>query len=158
MKLNEIRDNHGARKKKMLVGRGIGCTKGKTSGRGVKGQKARTGVALAGFEGGQMPLHRRIPKRGFNNIFAVEHDVINIGRLEKAIKDGAIDAKKPINAATLQQAGMIGKAKGGLHLLAKGSITSKITIEVVRASPAAVAAVEKAGGKVVQTGAEAKAA
>lgn len=148
MKLNEIRDNKGARKKKMLVGRGIGCGKGKTSGRGVKGQKARTGVALGGFEGGQMPLHRRIPKRGFNNIFAVEHVVINIGRLQKSIDAGIINAAQPITEEVMVKAGIVAKANGGVHLLAKGAITSKIAISVTRASASAIAAVEKAGGKV----------
>lgn len=151
MKLNEIRDNKGARRKKMVVGRGIGCTKGKTCGRGVKGQKARTGVALKGFEGGQMPMHRRIPKRGFNNIFAVEQAVINVGRLQSAIDAGVI---KPdaITEETMVKAGIIAQVEGGVCLLAKGTLKSKITITVTRASASAIAAVEKAGGKVTLVG------
>lgn len=151
MKLNDIRDNPGARKKRMIVGRGIGSGKGKTCGRGVKGQKARTGVSLRGFEGGQMPLHRRLPKRGFNNIFARELSEINLGRLQKAIDDGKIDAKKTITTAILVDAGIAAKAKDGLKLLGTGEIKAKIQIEVEAASKSAVAAVEKAGGKVAIT-------
>src|ERR1700722_20554645 len=110
MKLNDLRDNKGARKKRMTVGRGIGSGKGKTSGRGVKGQKARTGVALRGFEGGQMPLHRRLPKRGFVNIFAKEYAELNLGRLQRAIEAGQIDAKKPITAESLREARVVSKA------------------------------------------------
>lgn len=152
MKLNEIRDNEGARKSRTRVGRGIGSGKGKTGGRGVKGQKSRSGVAIKGFEGGQMPLYRRLPKRGFNNKnFRTEYAVVNIGRLQKAIDAGKIDAKKPINAEMLQEAGLVGKLKSGVRLLAKGELKAKVEIEVARASKAAVEAVEKAGGKVTET-------
>ena len=152
MKLNEIRDNEGARKSRTRVGRGIGSGKGKTGGRGVKGQKSRTGVAIKGFEGGQMPIYRRLPKRGFNNKnFRTEYAVVNIGRLQKAIDNGKIDTKKPITAEVLQEAGLVTKLKAGVRLLAKGELTAKVTIEVARASGAAVEAVEKAGGKITQT-------
>lgn len=148
MKLNEIRDNEGARKKKMTVGRGIGSGKGKTSGRGVKGQKARTGVRLKAFEGGQMPLIRRMPKRGFNNIFAKDFAIINLGRLQKAIDDGRINIAQPITQEVLVAARVISRAADGLHVLAKGELKAKITIVAVKASASAKAAVEKAGGKV----------
>jgi len=148
IKLNDLRDNPGARKKPMSIGRGIGCGKGKTCGRGVKGQKARTGVSIRGFEGGQMPLHRRLPKRGFNNIFAKTYGEINLGRLQAAIEAGKIDIKKPITAETLSTAGIVGTECDGLRLLAKGEIKSKIEITVAGASKSAIAAVEKAGGKV----------
>lgn len=151
MKLNEIRDNAGARKKKMTIGRGIGSGKGKTSGRGVKGQKARTGVRLKNFEGGQMPMIRRMPKRGFTNIFAKEFAIINLGRLQKAIDDGRINAGQEINVDVLVAARVIAGAADGLQLLAKGAITSKVTIVAAKASAAAKAAVEKAGGKVTLT-------
>jgi large subunit ribosomal protein L15 len=148
MKLNEIRDNKGARVKLMEVGRGIGSGKGKTCGRGVKGQKARTGVRLKGFEGGQMPIYRRMPKRGFNNIFAEEHAVINLGRLQMAIDEKLLNAAEPITEEMLVVGGMVARAEGGVHLLAKGEIKTKITVIVTRASKAAIEAVEKAGGKV----------
>lgn len=149
-KLNDLRDNEGARKNKMRVGRGIGSGKGKTAGRGVKGQKARTGVAINGFEGGQMPLHRRLPKRGFTNLFANEYSVVNLGLLQKAIDGGKIDVSKEIDAAVLVAAGLVGKlAKDGVRLLGRGELTSKITIAVAGASASAKAAVEKAGGSVV---------
>lgn len=151
MKLNEIRDNAGARKKKMTIGRGIGSGKGKTSGRGVKGQKARTGVRLKNFEGGQMPMIRRMPKRGFTNIFAKEFTIINLGRLQKAIDDGRINAGQEINMDVLVAARVITGAADGLQVLAKGTITSKVTIVAAKASAAAKAAVEKAGGKVTVT-------
>ena len=151
MKLNDLRDNKGARKKRMCVGRGIGSGKGKTSGRGVKGQKARTGVALGGFEGGQMPLHRRLPKRGFNNIFAKEYAELNLGRLQQAIEDGRVDAKKPITAENLVEARVVAKAKDGIRLLAKGEIKAKVELTVAGASKTAIAAIEKAGGKVTLT-------
>tara|TARA_B100001123_G_scaffold360032_1_gene415824 strand:- start:1263 stop:1745 length:483 start_codon:yes stop_codon:yes gene_type:complete len=152
MKLNEIRDNEGARKDRTRVGRGIGSGKGKTGGRGVKGQKSRTGVAIKGFEGGQMPIYRRLPKRGFNNKnFRTEYAVVNIGRLQSAIDAGKIDAKKPINAEVLQAAGLVGNLKAGVRLLAKGELKAKVDMEVARASAAAVEAVEKAGGKITQT-------
>lgn len=151
MKLNEIRDNQGARKRKMTVGRGIGSGKGKTSGRGVKGQKARTGVRLKNFEGGQMPMIRRMPKRGFNNIFARDFSILNLGRLQAAIDDGRINAGQPITQDVLVAAGIVNHADDGVHLLAKGTLKSKVTITVAKASTAAKAAVEKAGGQITLT-------
>lgn len=148
-KLNDLRDNEGARYKFKRIGRGIGSGKGKTSGRGVKGQGSRTGVSLHGFEGGQMPIYRRLPKRGFNVPFAKEYVEVNLGRLQAAIDAGKIDAGKTVDAAALQAAGLVGNVRDGVRLLARGEITSKVTIEVVGASKAAVAAVEKAGGSVV---------
>lgn len=151
MKLNEIRDNPGARKRRMIVGRGIGSGKGKTCGRGVKGQKARTGVALKGFEGGQMPMHRRLPKRGFKNIFAFEFSVINLDRLQKAIDAGQIDASKEITGDMLIASGLVKRARDGVRLLGKGSIKSKVNVTVAGASKTAIDAVAKAGGKVTVT-------
>lgn len=148
-KLNDLRDNPGARKNKMRVGRGIGSGKGKTAGRGVKGQTSRTGVAINGFEGGQMPLHRRLPKRGFTNLFSKEYSVVNLGLLQKAIDGGKIDVSKEIDAVALVAAGLVGKLeKDGVRLLGRGELTAKITIAVAGASASAVAAVEKAGGSV----------
>jgi large subunit ribosomal protein L15 len=135
----------------MSVGRGIGSGKGKTCGRGVKGQKARTGVSIRGFEGGQMPLHRRLPKRGFNNIFAKEYSELNLGRLQEAIEAKRIDASKPINAEVLMKAGIITNARDGLRILGNGEIKSKIELTVAGASKSAIAAIEKAGGKVTVT-------
>lgn len=148
MKLNEIRDNDGARYQSKRLGRGIGSGKGKTSGKGVKGQTSRTGVAINGFEGGQMPIYRRLPKRGFNNPNAKHFAVINLGRLQKAIDEKRIDAAKPINAEALSAAGLIGKVLDGVRLLGHGEIKAKVAIEVTGASAAAIAAVEKAGGSV----------
>src|ERR1700685_4641922 len=148
MKLNDLRDNPGARKKRMTVGRGIGSGKGKTSGRGVKGQKARTGVALRGFEGGQMPLHRRLPKRGFVNIFAKDYAELNVGRLQEAIESGRLDAKNPITAEILAKAGVVSKSRDGVRLLGKGEIKAKVQLTVAGASKSAIAAIEKAGGSV----------
>jgi large subunit ribosomal protein L15 len=148
MKLNEIRDNEGARKGRMRVGRGIGSGKGKTSGRGQKGQTSRSGVSINGFEGGQMPLHMRLPKRGFNNIFAKDHAEINLGRLQKAVDAGTIKAGDVLDHAALLKAGLTGKAKDGVRLLAKGNLTAALTLKVAGASAAAKAAVEKAGGTV----------
>ncbi len=148
MKLHELSDNPGANKARKRVGRGIGSGKGKTSGAGVKGQKARSGVSIKGFEGGQMPLHRRLPKRGFNNIFALKFKVVNIGRLQGAIDAGRLDAGKPVDAAALKAAGIVKSAPDGIRLLAKGELKSKINITVAGASKAAVEAVEKAGGSV----------
>ena len=148
MKLNEIADNEGARKGRMRVGRGIGSGKGKTSGRGVKGQKARTGVAIKGFEGGQMPLHRRIPKRGFLPPHQKLWQLVNLGRLQKAIDENKLDAGKPIDAAAMQAAGLFKRAGDGVRLLGKGEIKTKIDVKVAGASASAIAAVEKAGGKV----------
>lgn len=149
MKLNEIRDNPGARLKSKRLGRGIGSGKGKTSGKGVKGQKAREGVALNGFEGGQLPIYRRLPKRGFNNVNRKDYAALNIGALEAAFVAGKLDAAKPLTEAMLESAGLVRLGKvDGVRLLAKGEITRAITIEVSGASAAAIAAVEQAGGTV----------
>ncbi len=150
-KLNEIRDNEGAHKKRMRVGRGPGSGKGKTAGRGVKGQKSRSGVALRGFEGGQMPLHMRMPKRGFNNPFALKLVEVNLWRIEKAIEAGKLDAKKPITAETLIAAGVIRRVKNGVRLLGHGDLKSKLDLTVWSATASAVKAVEAAGGKLTQT-------
>ncbi len=150
MKLNEIRDNKGAHYKFKRIGRGIGSGKGKTSGRGGKGQTARTGVALNGFEGGQTPLHRRLPKRGFNQkAFRSKFRVINLGRLQKALDDGKLKPDMTVDGAALVAAGLVRRLHDGVRLLAKGELKTKLTIEVVGASKAAVEAVEKLGGKVV---------
>ena len=152
MKLNELRDNQGARKKFKRIGRGIGSGKGKTSGRGVKGQKARTGVSLNGFEGGQLPIYRRLPKRGFVNIFRKDYVAINIGTIEAAIADGRLAADAPIDEAALRAAGLLRKGRfDGVRLLAKGELTRKVAITVHGASAAAKAAVEAAGGSVTVT-------
>jgi large subunit ribosomal protein L15 len=149
MKLHEISDNAGARKARMRIGRGIGSGKGKTGGRGGKGQTARSGVRIKGFEGGQMPLHRRLPKRGFSNQpFALKLNEINIGRLQKAIDDGKLDPKATVNAETLVKAGLLRRARGGVRLLGTGELKAKISVEVYGASKSAQAAVEKAGGSV----------
>ena len=148
MKLNQISDNPGATKDRIRVGRGIGSGKGKTGGRGHKGQKSRTGVAIKGFEGGQMPIFRRLPKRGFTNLFRKVFEPVNVGGIQKAIDDKKIDAKKPITAEVLKAAGLVGKIQDGVRVLAKGKITAKIDIQVDGASKAAVAAIEAAGGKV----------
>ena len=155
MKLNEIRDNEGATKNRMRVGRGIGSGKGKTAGRGVKGQKARTGVAIKGFEGGQMPLHRRLPKRGFNNIFALDFNEVGLGRVQEAIDAGKLDAKAVVTAAALKAAGVINRVKDGVRLLGNGEIKAAIAFEIEGASKPAAAAVEKAGGSVKIVGAKA---
>ena len=149
MKLNDIRDNAGARLKSKRLGRGIGSGKGKTSGKGVNGQKARTGVSLNGFEGGQLPIYRRLPKRGFTNINRKEYAPLNLGRLEAALAAGKLDALQPITETLLAQAGLVRLNKvHGVRLLAKGTISRAVTIEVSGASAAAVAAVEQAGGSV----------
>ena len=149
MKLNELSDNPGARKDRTRVGRGIGSGKGKTGGRGVKGQKSRSGVSIKGFEGGQMPIYRRMPKRGFTNLFRKEFAVVNLGKLQLAIDDKRIDAKKTIDTAALMAAGLVGRRVGdGVRLLANGELKTKITVQVAGASKSAVVAVEKAGGKV----------
>lgn len=158
MKLNEIRDNEGARKGRKRLGRGIGSGLGKTSGRGHKGQGARTGVAIKGFEGGQMPLERRIPKRGFKSRSRLEYQVVNLGRLQAAIDDGKLDAKKDIDAAALAAAGLVRSAGDKVSLLAKGELTAKVKLAVDRASKTALAAVEKAGGSVTLPEASAPAA
>jgi large subunit ribosomal protein L15 len=148
MKLNELNDNKGARKSAMRVGRGIGSGKGKTAGSGHKGQKARSGVAINGYEGGQMPIYMRLPKRGFNSLNKKDYQVVNVGRLQKAVDAGALDAKKAITVETLVEAGVVGKVVDGVRLLAKGELKAKLDITVTGASKAAVEAVEKAGGKV----------
>ena len=148
MKLNEIRDNPGARRSKIRICRGIGSGKGKTGGRGGKGQTARTGVAINGFEGGQMPIYRRLPKRGFTNIFALKFVEVNLGRLQEAIEAGKIDSKKVINGEALVNAGLIRRVRDGVRLLGKGEIKAKISIEVSGATKSAIASVEKAGGAV----------
>lgn len=148
MKLNEIRDNLGARRAKMRISRGIGSGKGKTGGRGGKGQTARTGVAINGFEGGQMPLYRRLPKRGFTNIFALKFAEVNLGRLEDAIKAGKIDAKQLINGDVLVKSGLVRRVRDGIRLLGKGNLKEKVSLEVAGATKSAIAAVEKAGGSV----------
>lgn len=152
MKLNELRDNPGARHRAKRLGRGIGSGKGKTAGKGVKGQKARAGVALNGFEGGQMPIYRRLPKRGFFNPFRKVFAPVNLGTLESAIAAGRLDASRPITEASLRAAGLVRGAKiAGVRLLAKGSVTRALTITVSGASAAAVAAVRNAGGSVTTT-------
>jgi large subunit ribosomal protein L15 len=147
MRLNEIADNAGSSKKRMRVGRGIGSGKGKTGGRGVKGQKARTGVAIKGFEGGQMPLHRRLPKRGFNNISAVDYNEVNLGRIQQAVDAGKLGSG-PVTEASLVEAGVISKARDGVKLLGMGELTASLQFEVTAASKSAQAAIEKAGGSV----------
>ncbi|MBL4894625.1 MAG: 50S ribosomal protein L15 [Emcibacter sp.] len=151
MRLNEIADNPGATKNRKRIGRGIGSGKGKTGGRGVKGQKSRSGVAIKGFEGGQMPIYQRLPKRGFNNINRKTFVPVNLGRLQEAIDAKKLDAKKAITIELLQEAGLVNGVKDGVRLLATGELKSKITIEVSGASAAAIAAVEKAGGTVTVT-------
>lgn len=148
MKLNEIKDNAGARKGRMRVGRGIGSGKGKTSGRGQKGQKSRSGVAVKGFEGGQMPLHMRLPKRGFNNPFAKDFAEVNIGMIQKFIDAKKLDVTKDIDHAALKAAGLATGGKDGVRLLGKGAITAKAKFIVNGASKGAIEAVEKAGGSV----------
>ncbi len=149
MKLNLLSDNPGARTNRIRVGRGIGSGKGKTGGRGGKGQTARTGVAIKGFEGGQMPLHRRLPKRGFKNIFRQEHAVVNLGRLQQALEAGKLDPKVTVGREALKAAGLVNRIGAGVKLLAKGELKQPLTIEVDRASKSAIEAVEKAGGKVI---------
>jgi large subunit ribosomal protein L15 len=148
MKLNDIRDNPGARHRKMRVARGIGSGKGKTAGRGQKGQKSRSGVAVKGFEGGQMPLHMRLPKRGFNNPFGKDYAEVNLGMVQKFIDAKKLDAKGTIDHEALKAAGLARGGKDGVRLLGKGELTAKVTFKVAGASKGAVAAVEKAGGKV----------
>ncbi len=148
MKLNEIRDNEGSIKDRIRVGRGIGSGKGKTGGRGVKGQKARSGVAINGFEGGQMPIYRRLPKRGFNNIFASEFAVVSLGRIQTAIDAKKLDASATIDAAALKAAGVIRRTKDGVRILADGELTSKVAFEVAGASKPALEKIEKAGSSI----------
>jgi large subunit ribosomal protein L15 len=149
MKLHELADRPGARKKRFRIGRGIGSGAGKTGGRGGKGQTARSGVRIKGFEGGQMPLHRRLPKRGFRNTsFAVKLNETNIGKVQAAIDAGLIDIKKPVDAEAMVKGGLMRRAKGGVKLLGDGELKSKVDFAVFRASKSAIAAVEKAGGSV----------
>lgn len=148
MNLNELRDNEGARHSRKRVGRGIGSGKGKTGGRGVKGQKSRSGVAIKGYEGGQMPIYRRLPKRGFTNVFAKDFNVVSVGRIQAAVDAGKLDAKKPVDTAALVAAGVIRRAKDGVRVLADGEIKAKLDLQVAGASKSAVEKVEKAGGSV----------
>ncbi len=148
MQLNELRDRTGARKSRKRVGRGLGSGTGKTSGRGHKGQKSRSGVSLLGFEGGQMPLYRRLPKRGFNNPFSKDYAELTIGNLERAVTKGIIDAKKPVTEEILRASGLVRKSRHGVRLLATGELKTKLTIEVTGATKGAIAAVEKVGGSI----------
>lgn len=147
MELNQITDNDGARKSRIRVGRGIGSGKGKTAARGHKGQKSRSGVAVKGFEGGQMPIYRRLPKRGFNNINRTEFQAVNLGQIQQFIDEKKLDAKKPVDATALEAVGLIRRASDPVKLLAKGELKSKIELTVCKASKSAAEAVEKAGGK-----------
>jgi len=149
MKLNTIREQDGATRNRKRVGRGIGSGRGKTSGSGHKGQKARSGVSINGFEGGQMPIHRRLPKRGFNNIFRKNYVEVNLDRIQTALDAGSLDKKKPVDAAALVAAGVISKARDGVRVLGNGSLKDKVEIHAAGASKTAVAAIEKAGGKIV---------
>ena len=148
MKLNEIRDNEGARKGRVRVGRGIGSGLGKTAGRGQKGQTSRSGVSINGFEGGQMPLHMRIPKRGFNNIFAKDHAEVNLGTIQKLADAGKLDANGTIDHAALKAAGVARGGKHGVRILAKGDYSAKLSFRVAGASKSAREAIEKAGGSI----------
>lgn len=148
MRLNELRDNPGATRQKKRVGRGIGSGKGKTAGRGVKGQKSRSGVAIKGFEGGQMPIHRRLPKRGFTNIFAKNYNEVNLARLQQAVDDKKIKSGDTVTVETLVAAGILRRVKDGVRVLGNGELKAKLNFEIAGASKAAVAAVEKAGGKI----------
>ncbi len=156
MKLNELRDNPGATKPRKRVGRGVGSGTGKTAGRGIKGQKSRSGVAIAGYEGGQMPLYQRLPKRGFNSRNRKSFAVVNLGLLQKFIDAKKLDAKKEITEDTLLEAGVIRRKLDGVRILAKGEITAKVTLSVTGASKSAIAAVEKAGGTLTVTRAAAE--
>ena len=148
MKLNEIHDNPGALKERMRVGRGIGSGKGKTGGRGVKGQKARSGVSIKGFEGGQMPLHRRLPKRGFWNPFSIDYNEVNVGRIQIAVDAGKLDTQAPVTLEALIASGVVSKPRDGVKILGVGELSAKLTFEVSAASKGAVQAIEKAGGSV----------
>jgi large subunit ribosomal protein L15 len=148
MKLNEIRDNEGSTHSRKRLGRGIGWGSGKTGGRGVKGQKSRSGVAINGFEGGQMPIYRRLPKRGFNNIFKADYVVVSVARLQAAVDSGKLDAKTTIDAVALKASGVIRRVKDGVRILSDGDLKAKLTLEVAGASKAAIEKIEKAGGSV----------
>lgn len=156
MKLNELRDNDGATKKKKRIGRGPGSGKGKMGGRGIKGQTSRSGVALNGYEGGQMPLYRRLPKRGFNKPNAKEYAVVNLGLIQKFVEAGKLDAKAEITEDALVASGLVRRKLDGVRVLAKGEISQKLNIAVTGASKAAVAAVEAAGGSLTLAGAAAE--
>ena len=149
MKLNAIKEQDGATRNRKRVGRGIGSGRGKTSGSGHKGQKARSGVSINGFEGGQMPIHRRLPKRGFNNIFRKKYVEVNLDRIQTALDAGSLDKKKPVDVVALVAAGVISKSRDGVRVLANGVLKDKIEIHAAGASKAAVAAIEKAGGKIL---------
>jgi large subunit ribosomal protein L15 len=149
MKLNEITDNPGASRSRMRVGRGIGSGKGKTCGRGAKGQKARTGVAVKGFEGGQMPLHRRLPKRGFWNPFSTHYNEVNLDRIQAAVDAGKLDASAPVTIKSLIAAGVCAKPRDGVKILGQGALTVKIAFKVAAASKNAVTAIESLGGSIV---------
>jgi len=151
MKLNDIKDNEGARKRKTRVGRGSSSGLGKTSGRGVKGQKARKGVAIHGFEGGQMPLYMRLPKRGFNNNFANDFAAVNLDRIQKAIDEGKLNAGETITDAALHAAGLVRRSRDGVRILGRGELKSKVTLKVAGASKSAADAVKKAGGSLETT-------
>ena len=159
MKLNEIKDADGATKSRKRVGRGIGSGSGKTAGRGVKGQKARSGVAINGFEGGQMPIYRRLPKRGFTNIFSSDFNVVSLGRIQAAVDAGKLDAKNTVDAEALKAAGVIRRVKDGVRVLADGDLKAKLKLEVAGASKSALEKIEKAGGsaKLLSAAAEAEA-
>ena len=148
MKLNELSDNEGATHSKKRLGRGIGSGSGKTAGRGVKGQKARSGVAINGFEGGQMPIYRRLPKRGFNNIFAKSFNIVSLRRIQAAVDAKKLDAKATVDAEALIKAGVIRRVKDGVRLLADGDLKAKLSFDIAGASKAAIEKVEKAGGSV----------
>ncbi|GAA4534311.1 50S ribosomal protein L15 [Chelativorans composti] len=148
MKLNELRDAEGATHSRKRVGRGIGSGLGKTGGRGVKGQKSRSGVSINGFEGGQMPLYRRLPKRGFVNVFRGDYNEVSLGRIQAAIDAKKLDASKTIDTAALVEAGVIRRAKDGVRVLGNGELTAKITLEVAYATKSAIEKIEKAGGSV----------
>ena len=148
MRLNELSDRPGATRARKRLGRGVGSGLGKTSGRGIKGQKARAGVAIKGFEGGQMPLHRRLPKRGFNNIFGKNFNEINLGKIQAAVDAGRLDGKKPITVEALKEAGLIRRAKDGVRLLGTGELKAKLSFEITGASQSAIKAVEAQGGSV----------
>ncbi|MBB3608145.1 50S ribosomal protein L15 [Rhizobium sp. BK602] len=148
MKLNEIKDNEGSTHSRKRLGRGIGSGSGKTGGRGVKGQKSRSGVAINGFEGGQMPIYRRLPKRGFNNIFASDYVVVSLARIQAAVDAGKLDAKSTVDAAALKAAGVIRRVKDGVRVLSDGELKAKLSLEVAGASKTAVEKIEKAGGSI----------
>ncbi|MBO6725094.1 MAG: 50S ribosomal protein L15 [Rhizobiaceae bacterium] len=148
MKLNELRDREGATKSRKRVGRGIGSGVGKTSGRGVKGQSSRSGVALNGFEGGQMPVYRRLPKRGFKNVFAKDLNIVSLARVQQAIDAKKLDAKKPVTAEALVEAGVLRRVRDGVRVLGDGELKAKVTFEVAGASKSAVEKIEKAGGSI----------